>query len=142
MFRRCLVSVRLVAAAAVILLVCAGCGLFATPLPDYARHSRGVVRMNPQARNHLALLEHTWRRDERGHLVACIRLRNIADDPFEAAMRVTFFTEDGTPEKEVTRTDRQQFPGFGQIVGLEWTSDTPEAARYVVEIDGTGLLPW
>jgi len=142
MIRRRLVSLKLGLAVVVVALVCGGCGVLAPRLPEYARHSRGEVRMNLQARKHLSLQEHTWRRDERGHLVACVRLRNISEDPFEAAMRVTFVTEDGTPEREARRVDRQQFPGFRQVVGLEWTSDTPEAARYVVEIDGTGLLPW
>ncbi len=117
-----------------------GCALFGPLAGPLAQTQSGRVEMDWPSHRRLRIVEHRHRRDRRGHLVVLLVLRNHAEDLYEADLRVAFADQDGIQEEDAHRTIRQEFPPGD--TRLEWTSATPEAASYRVEVRGTGLLPW
>jgi hypothetical protein len=116
------------------LLVCgtAGCESLSTPDEPEFRTDAGRIEMDVRSRRRLEVSEHSSRRDDDGHLVVRITFNNTSDKDYVANIRVRFTKADGLMERRAYDTDMHQIPPG--LYAAEWTSYTPDAASYVVEV--------
>ena len=63
-----------------------------------------------------------------------MRWFNRSSKPYKARVRAAFFDEKGLAERDSFRWDIQEFSPGGQAI--EWTSHTPDAVRYLIEVRG------
>ena len=92
-----------------------------------------VEQLDCATRRRLRFVGQQVGRDRAGHLVARATTRNVAEKDYVARIRVTFFDSRGRPEQAVTGWDKQAFRAHRDTT-LEWTSATPEAQRYLIEV--------
>ena len=117
-----------------------GCAALTAEPGPHVRTGAGEVTTDWRTRRNLHLLQHTHRRDDRGHLVVFLELQNVSDDDYIARVWVKFADADGLLERGAYDSDERRFaPGRTQI---EWTSSTTSATSYVVELRSGRLLQW
>jgi hypothetical protein len=116
------------------LLACsaAGCESLTTPDEPQFRTDAGRIEMDLRSRRRLEVSEHSSRRDDRGHLVARITFNNTSDKDYVANIRVRFIKAAGLMERRAYDTDMHRMPPG--LYAAEWTSYTPDAVSYVVEL--------
>jgi hypothetical protein len=118
----------------------AGCTTLSVAPGEQARTTAGEVRMDGRSRGCLVVAEHRFRRDERGHLAAFVEFRNVAGRPYTAMVRVMFADRYGRLEKRAYATQEHCFSSGSDPI--EWTSDTPDAETYVIEVWAPPFLFW
>jgi len=101
----------------------------------------GEVRLEFPACRRLRLLVHERRRDRAGRLVVRTEWRNESDKPYEARIRVSFFDKEGRKENGIEPWDRQVFQPRGVQI-IEWTANTPDAVRYMIEVKSASAWPF
>ena len=117
-----------------------GCASLAPAPEPLSVQATGRVQMDWRTLRNLRLLRHESRRDVRGHMVVLLELQNTSEEDFDARVRVKFADAAGRLEKWAYDTDERSFgPGRTQI---EWTSSTPAARSYVVEMWGAKFWRW
>ncbi len=101
----------------------------------------GAVRvLGRRARRRIKVLEQGAHRDAEGRLVARVRWLNTADKPYKAQIRRAFYDEKGMLERRSFMWDLHTFDAGENVI--EWTSYTPEAVRYLIEVRGRGSWPF
>lgn len=123
----------------------AGCALLKEPAlksapGEHAETTCGRVMLDGRTSGRLLLTEHTWRRDTSGRLVVAGRFQNDSGKAYKARLRVAFADAEGRWEKGSYSSHPQVFPSG--LTAIEWTSSTPAAATYTVEVWSDSLLPW
>jgi len=125
----------------VLWLIGSGCALLCPQLSPHARTVCGEVRLEFPACRRLRLLVHERRRDRAGRLVVRTEWRNESDKPYEARIRVSFFDKEGRKENGSEPWDRQVFQPRGVQI-IEWTANTPDAVRYMIEVKSASAWPF
>ena len=117
-----------------------GCAVVRAGMRPVATTTAGRIEMDAASARRLRVVAHSHRRDGQGRLVVSATLRNASEGVFEANVRVKFAGADGLLERNSLDTVAQDFPAGD--TALEWTSATPEARSYVVEVRSPRWLPW
>ncbi|KPK65530.1 MAG: hypothetical protein AMK73_02725 [Planctomycetes bacterium SM23_32] len=117
-----------------------GCAALAPELGPQARTTAGHVDMDWASRRALRLLSHDFRRGPTGRLIVRVGVRNDSDSVFIAKLRVRFADEAGLFEKGSHETHVHHFPVGA--TSLEWTSATPAAQRYEVQVLSARWFQW
>ncbi len=117
-----------------------GCALLAPQPGPQVRTAAGEVRMDWRSRRNLRVLQHRYWRQARGHLAVAVEFENFSAEVYVADLQVRFSDAHGVLDRWSQQTQERRFPP-GRTA-LEWTSYTPEAAGYVVEVRSARLLQW
>lgn len=117
-----------------------GCALFCPDPGPHVRTGAGEVKMDWRTCRNLRVLEHACRRGRHGRLAVLVAFQNRSDDPYVAKLRVKFADAHGMLEKQSYETSVYRFPPGN--TPLEWTSSTPDAESYVVEVWSGRFLQW
>jgi hypothetical protein len=139
--RACVVGATLLPALTVLAACCMWQKVELRPAPGTgARTELGEVRMDEPSSRILAVTEHRAHRDSQGRLAVHVEFQNTSDVLYPARVRAEFVDAQGMLEKGAFDVDLRQFlPG---TTSMEWTSSTPDAVRYTVELWSGSSLPW
>jgi len=105
-----------------------------------ARSELGQVRMDERTSDVLVVAAHRVRRDASGRLAVRVEFQNISDALYAARVRVEFVDAQGMLEKGAFDVDLRKFPPG--TTTMDWTSSTPDAATYSVEVWSGSAVPW
>ena len=111
----------------------AGCSLLVTQQSIQRSTPFGVVVLTDHATcKRVEVQEQQVNRDREGRLVVKVHWLNVSEKPYKAQVRVAFQDIEGALERGAYDWDIQQFHPGEQTV--EWTSYTPDAVRYRIEL--------
>jgi len=91
-----------------------------------------VVLTDTETCERIQVLGEEVKRDQEGRLVLKVQWLNVTDMPYKAQLRVTFSDIELRRERDSYLWDLQTFRPGEQAI--EWTSNTPDAVRYRVEV--------
>jgi len=117
-------------------LVLGGC----VTAPLSVAGASGSVKLEGSARRTLRVLSQQCERDSSGRLVVLVRFANTSSRPLKARLRVKFRMRDGLWEKGSYDMRETEIPA-GESA-FEWSSYTPEAASYEIEVYAAKFAFW
>jgi len=112
-----------------------GCAMF-RPRPTAAEITQcgKIVIRDRASRRHLDVVSQTVKRPSHRHLVVGVTWELEGDEPYVAQVRVSFYDEQDLLEVGSYEWNGHTFMRGRQY--LEWTSATPDAVRYIIEVRG------
>jgi len=117
-----------------LLLAVAGCRtLYPERSPSTQTPQGRVEQLDCATRRRLRVLGQVVTRDGAGHLVVTVTWLNTSRRTYTANVRITFYNAEGKPEHPPARWDIQRFPAKSKAP-VEWTSATPAARTYLIEL--------
>ena len=126
--------------AALLSVVMLGCAVVRGGMRPVVSTAAGRLEMDAASARRLQVITHGHRRDGQGRLVVSATLRNASEDVFKAKVKVKFASADGLLERNSFDTVTESLAA-GETT-FEWTSATPDAQSYVVELRSPRWFQW
>lgn len=130
-------------AMAALLAACAmltGCAVLCPAGGRTAAGTAGkTLQAYPACRWLKVMRQHAERRPD-GRLKVTVEWDNTADEPYPVRVRAVFLKDDGSREEGAAWAELRFQPGGGNV--MEFTSSTPEAARYRIEVQSASGSLW